>query len=230
MSGFLDTYAYLTLTEQAILTLAAMVLVSSFALLAQSRVVATIRLFALQGFLLVVVTALVALNTQEYHLFYSAGLTLLLKVWFVPWLLTRQARRLGILRDLDSLLRPGVVLIAAGALVIFCYSVALPIQRFAESITRDAIAISLAVVMLSMLMLITRRKAITQVVGFMSMENGLFFGAVTATQGMPMVVELGVAFDVLIAAVVFGVFFFHIRDSIESLDVDMLNQLTEVDE
>jgi hydrogenase-4 component E len=81
-----------------------------------------------------------------------------------------------------------------------------------------------------MLMLITRRKAITQVVGFMSMENGLFFGAVTATQGMPMVVELGVAFDVLIAAVVFGVFFFHIRDSIESLDVDMLNQLTEVDE
>jgi hydrogenase-4 component E len=230
MSGFLDTYARLTLTEQAILTLAAMVLVSSFALLAQSRVVATIRLFALQGFLLVVITALVALNTQEYHLFYSAGLTLLLKVWFVPWLLTRQARRLGILRDLDSLLRPGVVLIAAGALVIFCYSVALPIQRFAESITRDAIAISLAVVMLSMLMLITRRKAITQVVGFMSMENGLFFGAVTATQGMPMVVELGVAFDVLIAAVVFGVFFFHIRDSIESLDVDMLNQLTEVDE
>jgi hydrogenase-4 component E len=230
MSGFLDTYARLTLTEQAILTLAAMVLVSSFALLAQSRVVATIRLFALQGFLLVVITALVALNTREYHLFYSAGLTLLLKVWFVPWLLTRQARRLGILRDLDSLLRPGVVLIAAGALVIFCYSVALPIQRFAESITRDAIAISLAVVLLSMLMLITRRKAITQVVGFMSMENGLFFGAVTATQGMPMVVELGVAFDVLIAAVVFGVFFFHIRDSIESLDVDMLNQLTEVDE
>ncbi len=230
MNGYLDTYSHLTLTEQAILTLAAMVLVSSFALLAQSRVVATIRLFALQGFLLVVITSLVALDTHEYHLLYSAGLTLLTKVWFIPWLLTRQARQLGILRDLDSLLNPGLVLIAAGALVIFCYSVALPIQRFAESITRDAIAISLAVVMLAMLMLVTRRKAITQVVGFMSLENGLFFGAVTATQGMPMVVELGVAFDVLIAAVVFGVFFFHIRDSIESLDVDMLNQLTEVDE
>lgn len=230
MNGYLDTYSHLTLTEQAILTLAAMVLVSSFALLAQSRVVATIRLFALQGFLLVVVTTLVAIDTHEYHLLYSAGLALLTKVWFIPWLLTRQARQLGILRDLDSLLNPGLVLIAAGALVIFCYSVALPIQRFAESITRDAIAISLAVVMLAMLMLVTRRKAITQVVGFMSLENGLFFGAVTATQGMPMVVELGVAFDVLIAAVVFGIFFFHIRDSIESLDVDMLNQLTEVDE
>lgn len=230
MNSYLDTYSHLPLTEQAILTLAAMVLVSSFALLAQSRVVATIRLFALQGFLLVVVTSLVAIDTHEYHLLYSAGMTLLLKVWFIPWLLTRQAKKLGILRDLDSLLHPGLVLIAAGALVIFCYSVALPIQRLAESITRDAIAISLAVVMLAMLMLVTRRKAITQVVGFMSLENGLFFGAVTATQGMPMVVELGVAFDVLIAAVVFGIFFFHIRDSIESLDIDMLNQLTEVDE
>lgn len=230
MSGYLDTYSTLTLTEQGIMTLAAMVLVSSFALLAQSRVIATIRLFALQGFLLVSVTVLVALDAGEYDLLYSAGLTLLLKVWFIPWLLTRQAQRLGIIKDLDSLLHPGLVLITAGALVIFCYSVVLPIQQFSQTITRDAIAISLAVVMLALLMLVTRRKAITQVVGFMSVENGLFFGAVTATQGMPMVVELGVAFDVLIAAVVFGIFFFHIKDSIESLDVDMLNQLSEVDE
>ena len=121
-------------------------------------------------------------------------------------------------------------LFAAAALVIFCYSVALPIEQFADSITRDAIAFSLANVMLGMLMLITRRKAITQVVGFMAMENGLLFAAVTATQGMPMVVELGIAFDVLIAAVLFGVFFFHIRDSIDSLDVDKLNRLSEVEQ
>jgi hydrogenase-4 component E len=144
--------------------------------------------------------------------------------------LTRQAHRLGILRDFDTIVRPGVTLLAAGALVIFCYSVALPIEQFTESITRDAIAISLANVMLGMLMLVTRRKAITQVVGFMALENGLFFSAITATHGMPMVVELGIAFDVLVAAVLFGVFFFHIRDSIESLDVDQLNRLSERDE
>jgi hydrogenase-4 component E len=227
MSGFLDTYARLTLTEQAILTLAAMVLVSSFALLAQSRVVATIRLFALQGFLLVVITALVALNTQEYHLFYSAGLTLLLKVWFVPWLLTRQARRLGILRDLDSLLRPGVVLIAAGALVIFCYSVALPIQRFAESITRDAIAISLAVVMLSMLMLITRRKAITQVLGYLMLENGIFIFGILLSAAMPLMVEAGVLLDLLVAIFVMGIVLNQINREFSTLNTERLSALRE---
>jgi hydrogenase-4 component E len=74
---------------------------------------------------------------------------------------------------------------------------------------------------------VTRRKAVTQVVAFMALENGMFFAAVTATQGMPLVVELGIAFDVLVATVIFGVFFFHIRDSIESLDVDQLNRLSE---
>lgn len=223
-------YLALPLAEQAILTLAALILVTAFALLAQSRVVATIKIFAWQGWLLALTTALVAWDTGREHLYLSAVLTALLKGMFIPWLLTRQARQLGILRDFDAVIRPGVTLLAAGALVIFCYSVALPIGQFTQSITRDAIAISLANVMLGMLMLVTRRKAITQVVGFMALENGLFFAAVTATQGMPMVVELGIAFDVLVAAVLFGVFFFHIRDSIESLDVDQLNRLSEAEE
>ncbi len=230
MSGSLSAYSQLPLVQQLILTLAALVLVSSFALLAQSRVVATIKMFALQGVLLVLITTLVALDSGNYHLLFSAGLTLVLKVWFIPWLLTRQARQLGILRDLDTVVRPGMLLMLAGALAIFCYSVAQPIEYFSENITRDAIAISIAVVMLSMLMLVTRHKALTQVVGFMALENGLFFAAITATGGMPMVVELGVAFDVLIAAVVFGIFFFQMRDSIDSFDIDQLNQLTEVDE
>ncbi len=226
----MSSYLNLPLAGQAILTLAALILVTSFALLAQSRVVATIKVFAWQGWLLAATTALVAWNSDQTHLYLSAALTAALKGAFIPWLLTRQARQLGILRDFDNVIRPGVTLLAAGALVIFCYSVALPIEQFTQSITRDAIAISLANVMLGMLMLVTRRKAITQVVGFMALENGLFFAAVTATQGMPMVVELGVAFDVLVAAVLFGVFFFHIRDSIETLDVDKLNRLSEVEE
>jgi hydrogenase-4 component E len=226
----MSDYLSLPFSGQAILTLAALILVTSFALLAQSRVVATIKVFAWQGWLLAATTALVAWSGGQTHLYLSAALTAGLKGVFIPWLLTRQARQLGILRDFDNVIRPGVTLLAAGALVIFCYGVALPIEQFTESITRDAIAISLANVMLGMLMMVTRRKAVTQVVGFMALENGLFFAAVTATQGMPMVVELGVAFDVLIAAVLFGVFFFHIRDSIESLDIDQLNRLSETEE
>jgi hydrogenase-4 component E len=226
----MNTYADLPLLQQAIQTLAALVLVSSFALLAQSRVIAAIQVFAWQGLLLAVITTLIAWETGLSHLYISAVLTLALKAFFIPWLLIRQARKLGILREFDAVIRPGITLMAASALVIFCYNVVLPIQRFTESITRDAIAVSLALVMIGMLMLITRRKAITQVVAFMSLENGLFFAAISATHGMPMVVELGVAFDVLIAAIIFGIFFFHIRDSIESLDVDQLSRLAETDE
>lgn len=223
-------YADLPLVEQTILTLAALVLVTSFALLAQSRVVATIHIFAWQGLLLAATTALVAVDTGRSHLLISAAVTLGLKAMFIPWLLVRQARALGILREFDAVIRPGITLLAASALVIFCYSVVLPVKQIAESITRDAVAISLALVMIALLMLVTRRKAITQVVAFMSLENGLFFAALTATHGMPMVVELGIAFDVLVAAVIFGVFFFHIRDSIETLDVDQLSRLSELDE
>jgi hydrogenase-4 component E len=223
-------YADLPLIEQAIRTFAALILVTSFALLAQSRVVAAIQVFAWQGFLLASLTALVAWQTGLPHLYIAAALTLGLKALFIPWLLIRQARRLGILRDLDAVLRPGLTLMAASALVIFCYNVVIPVREFTHAVTRDAIAVSLGLVMIALLMLITRRKAITQVVAFMSLENGLFFAAVTATQGMPMVVELGIAFDVLIAAVIFGVFFFHIRDSIESLDVDQLSRLREQNE
>jgi hydrogenase-4 component E len=94
----------------------------------------------------------------------------------------------------------------------------------------NALAVSLSVVLLGMLLMISHRQAVAHVVGFMSIENGLFFAAIVATKGMPMVVELGVAFDVLVAAVLFGIFFLHIRTSIDSLDVDLLNRLNEKDD
>jgi hydrogenase-4 component E len=222
-------YLDLPLAEQAIITLAAMILITSFALLAQSRVIATIRTFAWQGWLVAATTALVAWESDYPHLYLSALLTAALKGVLIPLLLTRQARQLGILRGSDAILRPGTTLLIAGALVVFCYSVALPIEQLVEGVTRDVVAVSLANVLLGMLMLIIRRKAVTQVVGFMALENGIFFAAVAATHGMPMVVELGVAFDVLVAAVLFGVIFFHIRESIETLDVDALNRLSEGD-
>jgi len=220
----------LPLYEQAILTLAAMILFTSFALLAQNRVLAMIHVFAWQGLLVAATTALVAYDSQAHHLYFSAALTLALKVLLIPWLLHRLVHRLGIDRQAHLVRHPAVVLMVAAALVIFAYYVTLPIHQLAQSITRNTIAISMAVVLLGMLMLITRNKAVSQVIGFMSLENGLFFAAVAATHGMPMVVELGVAFDVLVAMVIFGVFFFHIRDSIDSLDVGRLNRLAEREE
>lgn len=222
--------AELSLYHQGILTLAALVLFTSFALLAQMRLVSLIHVFAWQGFLLAVTTALVALVSGHHHLYFSALITLVLKALFIPWLLHRLVIRLNIRRDVETTSRQVYVLFGAAALVIFSYYVVLPVSKLSPLLTRNTISVSMAVVLLGMLMMISRRKAIAQVVGFMSMENGLFFAAVVSTYGMPMVVELGIAFDVLVAAVLFGVFFFQIRDSIDSLDVDRMNLLRDTEE
>ncbi|MBI3777429.1 MAG: formate hydrogenlyase [Gammaproteobacteria bacterium] len=220
----------LSLYDQAILLFAAIVLFTSFVMLAQSRIVPLIHTFAWQGTLLAVTTALVAYATDHPHLYISAGMTFLLKALLIPWMLHRLAVRLRIHRDVESVAYPSLTLLAGGGLVIFSYYVALPIVQLSALITRNTIAVSIAVVLLGMLLMITRKKAISQVIGFMSIENGLFFAAVVSTYGMPMIVELGIAFDVLVAAILFGVFFFQMRASIDSLDVDRLNRLREVDE
>ena len=125
-----------------------------------------------------------------------------------------------------SLGRPALTIMAAVALVIFSYWLVLPMVQQELAFTRNIVAISLAVLLIGLLTMVIRQQAVIQVLGFMSIENGLFLAAVSATAGMPMVVELGIAFDVLVAMVLFGVFFFQIRESIDSLDVDRLNRLT----
>ncbi|MGZ5113229.1 MAG: hypothetical protein ACXWHC_13315, partial [Usitatibacter sp.] len=116
------------------------------------------------------------------------------------------------------------------ALVIFSYYVAQSIIHLSGLATRNTIAVSIAIELLGMLLMCVRKSAVAQVIGFMSMENGLFFSAVVSTYGMPLIVELGVAFDVLVAAILFGVFFVHLRDSFDSLDVVRFNRLSEAND
>jgi hydrogenase-4 component E len=221
------SFADIGLYSQAILVFSALVLLTSFIMLAQARLLPLVFAFAWQGLLLSIVTALVALVSNHPHLYISALLTLALKVLFIPWLLYRLTLRLKIHRDQEILRHPSLLLIAGAGLVVFSYYVALPIAELSLLVTRNIIAVSMAMVLLGMLLMVTRRKAVAQVIGFMSIENGLFFAAVVSTQGMPMIVELGIAFDVLVAAVLFGVFFFQMRASFDTLDVDRLNRLTE---
>ncbi|AHF05257.1 formate hydrogenlyase [Marichromatium purpuratum 984] len=220
----------LPLLEQFVLLQAALVLFLSFGLLSQTRLLAAIHAFAWQGALIAAVTLTVAIAGHAHHLYFSALLTLVLKAMLIPWMLHRLVRRLALERHTETLSHPALVSMAAVALVIFSYWVVVPIVAEELTFTRNIVAVSLAVVLIGLLMLVARQQAVAQVLGFMSMENGLFLAAVSATAGMPLVVELGVAFDVLVAMVLFGVFFFQIRDSIDSLDVDRLNRLTETEE
>ena len=219
--------AFVPLSAQLINLFAAVILLLSFAMLAQRRVLQLINLFALQGLTLCLSTLVVAASTGQTHLYWSAGLTLLLKAWLLPWILHRLVRKLQIKNEVEPLINiPTTMLIGIG-LVMLAFNVALPISELSSSIARGTLGIALAVVMLAFLMMITRRKAITQVVGFLSMENGLFLAATSATYGMPMVVELGIALDVLVGVIILGVFFFQIREQFDSLDIRHMERMKE---
>jgi len=206
---------------------AALLLLISFAMLAQRRVLSLINLFALQGLVLSISTMVVAWSSNQHHLYYSAGLTLLLKVLFLPWLLHRLIRKLDIKWDVETLINIPTTMLIGIAMVVFAFNLALPISALSATITKSTLGIALATVLLSFMMMITRRKAVPQVIGFLAMENGLFFAATSATYGMPMVVELGIALDVLVGSFIFGIFFFHIRETFDSLDIKHMEKLKE---
>jgi hydrogenase-4 component E len=199
---------------QFINLLGAVLLLLAFAMISQRRILSLIHLFTLQGATLVAATAAVGYVTQQPHLYVSAGITFVLKVVVIPVLLHRVIDRLD-------------VMLIGILLVIFAFNLALPIAQLSSSIARGSLGIALACVLLSFLMMITRAKAVPQVIAFLSMENGLFFAATSATYGMPMVVELGIALDVLIGVLILGVFMFQIREKFDSLDIAHLEKLKE---
>jgi hydrogenase-4 component E len=196
-------------------------------MLAQRRIVTLVSLLAVQGTLLFLATLLLAWRTGQPHLYFSAALTLALKVVLLPWMLHRLIRRLAVYWDSESLVNPAGTMLLGLVVVVFAFGLAQPISALASTATRNSIGIAVAVVLLSFMTMITRRKAMSQVVGFLSMENGLFFGAMSATYGMPMIVEFGVALDVLVAVLVLGIFFFQIREQFDSLDLHHLETLRE---
>ena len=217
----------MTLSAQMINLMAALLLLIAFAMLAQRRILSLIYLFAWQGAVLTVNSVVVAYSTGQTHLYYSALLTLVLKVIIMPLILHRLIIRLNIKWDVETLINIPTTMLVGIALVVVSFNVALPITQFAGTITRGTLGIAVAIVLLSFLMMITRRKAVPQVIGFLAMENGLFFAATSTTYGMPMVVELGVALDVLVGMLILGIFFFQVREAFDSLDLKHMEKLRE---
>ena len=207
--------------------LGALLLMLAFAMISQRRILSLINLFMLQGLTLVVSTVVVGYVTRQPHLYLSAGLTFALKVVLIPVLLHRIIDRLKIRWDVETLVNIPTTMLIGILVVIFAFNLATPIARLSTSLARGTLGIALACVLLSFLMMITRAKAVPQVIGFLALENGLFFAATSATYGMPMVVELGIALDVLIGVLILGVFMFQIREQFDSLDIRHMEKLKE---
>ncbi len=212
---------------QLINLFATLILMLSFAMISQRRITSLINLFMLQGAALVAASVLLAYVTDQPDLYVSAGLTLALKVVLIPWMLHRVIRRLNVRWDVETLFNIPTTMLVGIGLVIFSFSLAQPISRLSSSMAGGSLGIALACVLLSFMMMITRSKAVPQVIGFLSMENGLIFAATTVTNGMPMIVEFGIALDVLVGVLILGVFMFQIREQFDSLDIRHLEKLKE---
>ena len=212
---------------QLINLFAAFLLMLAFAMLAQRRVINLVHIYAMQGLTVVAATSVVAYVTHQEHLYYSAAMTLVLKVFFIPWILHRLIKRLNVRWDIETLINIPSTMLVGIVLVVFAFNLALPVSKLSSSVSPGTLGIALACVLLSFMMMITRSKAIPQVIGFLSMENALVFAATSATYGMPMVVELGIALDVLVGVFILGLFMFQIREQFESLDISHLENLKE---
>jgi hydrogenase-4 component E len=201
--------------------LGTMVLVLSFGLLFQRRIFGVLRTFALQASLLAAAAAWQAFVQDAPHLYITAGIALVFKAIVIPVALHHIVLKLQIHRTVETVFGVGLTMIIGVGLVALSILLVLPVTHQSGAITRENLALALSVVLLGLLMMITRRNAVTQVVGFMSLENGLILAAV-GVRGMPFVVEMSVAFSVMVAFIIFGVFFFHIRERFDTLDLHYL--------
>jgi hydrogenase-4 component E len=202
--------------------LAGTMLVLSFLLLYQDRITAVLNVFALQAITLALSVAWQSVAQSAPHLLVTALVALVVKGFIIPAALHRIVRRLGIHREIEQVLGGGPTMLTGLGLVALSILLVQPVGETAGTIVREDLAFALAVVLLGLLMMITRRNAVTQIVGFMSLENGLVLAA-TGAKGMPLVVEFSVAFSILIAFIVFGVFVFRIRERFDTVDVSALD-------
>jgi hydrogenase-4 component E len=203
--------------------LAGSLVVMSFVQLYQDRLSALINVFAAHALLLALSVAWQAFAQDAPHLYITAVIALAFKAILIPVALRRIMVRLGIHREIETVVGVGPAMLLGIGLVALSMVVMLRVTADADPLAREDLAFALSVVLLGLLMMVTRRNAVSQVIGFMSLENGLVLAA-TGAKGMPLVVEISVAFSVLIAFIVIGIFLFRIRERFDTVDMRALDQ------
>jgi hydrogenase-4 component E len=216
--------------DKIVTLMAALVLVLQIAMAAQRWLVTNIRIFGLQSFLLAAIAGTIAIFNRAPHIFIAAVLTLLVKAILVPVLLERLVDRLEIRREIEPILNVPFSVMISGGLTLIGYIVAESLYNPEQTpgpaaLGHNTLAVAISLFLIGFFMMINRRKALTQVLALLSLENGLFLAAISLTYGMPLIVELGVFFDVLVAVLVLGILVYRIREADESMDVSKMRRL-----
>lgn len=206
--------------------LAGSMVITSFVLLYQTRLSSMLDIFALQSIMLACSVAWQAYAQDASQLYITAAIALVVKGVLIPGVLRRIMEKLGIHREIEPVVGIGLTMLAGVALSALAILLVFPVTAHVPTFTRDDLAFALAVILLGLLLMITRHNAISQIIGFMSLENGLVLAA-TGAKGMPLVVEISVAFSILIAFFVFGTFLFRIRERFDTVDVHALDRFRE---
>src|SRR5713226_2594411 len=220
------------LGNRIITLMAALVLVLQIAGVGQRWLISSIRIFAVQSFLLAAIAGIIAYFNQASHIYIAALLTLILKAGLLPWLLVRLVKRIEIRREIEPLINVPLSILIAGCLTLLGYTVAQSFYHPDETSVRAALghntlAVAIALFLIGFFSMLNRRKALSQVLGLLSLENGLFLAAISLTYGMPLIVDLGIFFDVLVAVMVLGILVYRIRETFDSMDVSKLRKLRE---
>jgi hydrogenase-4 component E len=216
--------------NKLITLMAALVLVLQILMVAQRWLVTNIRAFGLQSLLLASIAVTIAYFNHAPQIYIVATLTLVFKAVVLPIVLERLVTRIGIRQEIEPLVNVPISVIVSGLLTLLAYVVAESFREAGKttgpaSLGHNTLAVALALFLIGFFMMVSRRKALTQVLGFLCLENGLFLAAISLTYGMPLLVELGIFFDLLVAVMVLGILVYRIRETFDSMDVGKLSRL-----
>ncbi len=207
--------------------LAVIIFLATFLVVWSTRMHSMVGYYAIQSFALGLLAAAIAYFTNSPHIYIVALLTIVIKAVIIPRILTYTMESIKVDKEVELLISIPASLLTSGGLAILAYYITEPMILHGAAMARNCLAISLAVVLIGFFLMITRRKALTQIIGLMVMENGLFLAAISLTYGMPMVVEIGVFFDVLVGALIMGVLTFRINRTFETVDTGILRRLRD---
>src|SRR5437667_4891554 len=212
-------------TSDVLILCAAGMLVSAYLMVGQNALFTTIRLYGLQALLLGIGSAVIAVSAARYELFTTAAITVLLKAFLIPWFLMRVIDRIGIHREIEPFLNVPASLLVCVGLTVVGYRVSTGFPVGARNVSHHLIGVALSMVLIGLFLMVTRKKAITQILALLTVENAVFLVAVGVTTGMPFIVEFGISFDVILAVLVLGILVQRIVGRFESMDVSRLSKL-----
>jgi len=213
------------LTDELLILCAAGMLVTAYLMVGQKALFTAIRLYGVQSLLLAIVAVTIALADSRHDLFVTAALTVALKTIVIPWFLMRVIDRIGIHREIEPFLNVPASLLACVGLTVVGYRVSTGFPVAMRGASHHLIGVALSMLLIGLFLMVTRKKAITQILALLTVENAVFLVAVGVTPGMPLIVELGISFDVILAVLILGVLVHRIVDRFESMDVSRLSKL-----